>query len=87
MENVGVELEETVLGVVAGGFAERIHGTGTRSLAEYCLNTLDGDSSGSEGRAVGTGPDMDVGAAAAILALIPNGWHPWPLKVESKGIQ
>lgn len=85
-ENVGEELEETVLGVVAGGFAERIHGTGSSSLAEYCLNTLDGDSSGSDGRPVGTGPDMDPGGAAALLALIPNGWHPWPLKVESTGV-
>ena len=85
--DVGEELEETVLGVVAGGFAERIHGTGTSSLAEYCLNTLDGDSSGSGCRPIGTGADMDPGGAAAILALIPNGWHPWPLKVESTGVQ
>lgn len=81
LQSAGDELENLVLGVAAGGFAERIYDVGGQPWIQFRLTASAGNSTrGGEGSA---GPNKDLGAARAMLEMVPGGWHPWPLKASS----
>ncbi|MFL4473223.1 DUF6226 family protein [Paeniglutamicibacter sp. MACA_103] len=78
LQSAGDELETLVLGVAAGGFAERIYDVGGQPWLQFRLVSPDGSSTrGGEGVA---GPDVDLDAARSMLEKVPGGWHPWPLR-------
>lgn len=80
LDSEATGLEQQVLSVAAGGFAER-YPLGRHRRAEYQLVQVDG--SGWEG---GSGePSHDyttdqLAEAERTLSTLPNGWQPWPLR-------
>ena len=77
----GDELEDLVLGVAAGGFAERIYDVGGQPWIQFRLTAPDGNSlRGGEGSA---DPNKDLDEARTMLEKVPGGWHPWPLRALS----
>lgn len=75
------ELEILVLGVAAGGFAERIYDVGGQTWIQFRLVEPDGNSSrGGEALA---GPHAELEEARTRLELVAGGWHPWPLRAST----
>ncbi len=79
VESGASELENLVLGVAAGGYAER-YPTGRRRWAQYALTAPDGSAFQSGGGDVGPVPQERLRYATDRLRLLPAGWAPWPLK-------
>ncbi|TJY71468.1 hypothetical protein E4J89_04270 [Arthrobacter sp. CAU 1506] len=82
LDSEAAGLEQQVLSVAAGGFAER-YPLGKHRRAEYQLVRVDG--SGWEGG--GGEPSHDYTEdqllrAERTLELLPNGWQPWPLRQQ-----
>ncbi|MCU1405063.1 MAG: hypothetical protein JWQ43_1366 [Glaciihabitans sp.] len=73
------QLENTVLSIVAGGYAEQYR-AGKEPWVSHTLTSIDGlgRSSGS-GMATSASPERWEQGAALLLA-VPNGWSPWPAR-------
>jgi hypothetical protein len=82
VERQAIELEQLVLSVAAGGYAEH-YPVGRRRELRYGLVTLDasgtetGSHRGGGGEPTGLSAEqLERGEAA--LAALPHGWRPWP---------
>ncbi|AMB60586.1 hypothetical protein AWU67_15065 [Microterricola viridarii] len=81
-ENQAAEVEELVLGVAGGGYAEEFP-LGSAGETLYSLVSFDegGTQTGwrsGNGGAPTTIPEERLDAAAATLAALPRGWQAWP---------
>jgi hypothetical protein len=75
-------LEQQVLAVAAGGFAER-YPLGNHRRAEYQLVRVDGSGwEGGGGEPSHDYTDDQLSDAERALKLLPNGWQPWPLRQQ-----
>ncbi len=75
-------LEQQVLAVAAGGFAER-YPLGKHRRAEYQLVRVDGSGwEGGGGEPSHDYTDDQLSEAERTLKLLPNGWQPWPLRQQ-----
>lgn len=75
------ELEILLLGVAAGGFAERIYDLGGQTWIQFRLVEPDGNSSrGGEALA---GPHAELEEARTRLELVAGDRHPWPLRAST----
>ncbi|MGF6834482.1 hypothetical protein QF015_002665 [Paenarthrobacter sp. TE4293] len=75
-------LEKLVLGVVAGGYAER-YPVGRERWVEYALTAADGSGSHSGRGKVAPAKAGELEAAEERLRALPEGWRPWPLARNS----
>ncbi|MDO2935439.1 DUF6226 family protein [Paeniglutamicibacter sulfureus] len=81
LQSAGDELENLVLGVAAGGFAERIYDVGGQPWIQFRLTAPDGNS--SRGGERSADPNKNLDEARTMLEKVPGGWHPWPLRALS----
>jgi Family of unknown function (DUF6226) len=80
LDSEATGLEQQVLAVAAGGFAER-YPLGNHRRAEYQLVRVDGSGwEGGGGEPSHDYTDDQLVEAERTLKLLPNGWQPWPLR-------
>ncbi|MGW6175191.1 DUF6226 family protein [Arthrobacter sp. NPDC055138] len=80
LDSEAAGLEQHVLAVAAGGFAER-YPLGQHRRAEYQLVRVDGSGwEGGGGEPSHDYTEAQLSEAERTLKLLPNGWQPWPLR-------
>ena len=83
LDAVSTELEQLVLAVASGGYAEH-YPVGRRRDLHYGLVTLDSSGATVGSRGGHSAPDgisaERLARGEAVLAALPRGWQPWPLR-------